>query len=333
MAEIWEAVLGVRGLGLDDDFFELGGDSLLGVDVLLRVEQTFDLSLSPSSLIEHSSLRSFTAVVAAGSAPATRSPLVSVRAVGSRSPLFLVHPATGSPACFGLLARLLHPEQPVYAFRSPGLLGECWPLTSVPAMARRYVRELLAVAPRGPYLLGGASAGGLIAMEMARQLTQSGRDVTRVILIDTSYPPLRPRTGWRRVMDCLRDTVRLIRWGFWRAIGVAGRPGSLPGYRRFVSHLLHGAINAYRPGLYEGDLTLVVSSDQDPVRRERVMMMLDCCRQTRVVTIPGNHDDMFRQPIVRHVARELGAWLDGVSHGADVRQSGEAAGVGGGERG
>ncbi|MCC7203678.1 MAG: AMP-binding protein [Phycisphaeraceae bacterium] len=309
VAEIWRTVLETSDIGLDDDFFDLGGDSLRGVDLLLRVEQTFDVSLSPSSLIEHPSLRAFSALVAHGSVPGTPSPLVPVRPTGHRLPLFLVHPGNGSPACFGLLARLLNPDQPVYAFRAPGLLGECWPLMSLHAMARRYVQELLTVAPHGPYLLGGRCAGGLIAIEMARRLTRAGRPVSNVILIDTPHPPP-PRSAVRRFTDNLRDVLRLIRWGLLRAVRAADHPARLPRYRLFVDQMIHRAIRAYRPTPYDGHITLLIASDQEPAFHDRLMKMTFASRQPTILTIPGNHADMLRRPAVHHVASRINAWLD-----------------------
>jgi len=312
VAAIWEAVLGVEGMGLEDDFFELGGDSLRGADVLLEVERTLHVSLPPSTLAEHPSLGAFAAAVASGAMPKTQSPLVALQAGGSRWPLFLVHPGNGNPACFGPLARLLGPQQPVYAFRAPGLHGECWPLMSVRAMAKRYLREVLNVAPEGPYLLGGRCAGGLIALEMARHLAKTRKQVAMVVLIDTPHPLLRRRrSGWRRrIMDGVRDGVRLARWGFLRAIRVADRPAWLPGYRRFVGQMIARALRAYRPGFYDGDLTLFVASDHGPAFKERLLMMQEASRQSRVITIPGDHDNMLRAPAVQEVAQRLQACLD-----------------------
>jgi len=314
VAAIWEAVLDIHGVGLDDDFFDLGGDSLRTVDVLLRVEEAFSISLSPLSLVEHPLLGDFAAAIAQGSVAKTSSPLIALRPTGSRPPLFLVHPGNGSPACFGPVARLMHPEQPVYAFRAPGMHGECRALTSIRAMAKRYVREVLAVRPDGPYLLGGRCMGGLIAMEMARQLEHKGKCAAMVAMFDTPYPSRRHgRMDWRRrFTDGVRDVIRMMRWSFLQAMGLTRRPAWLPAYRHFVGQMTARAVRAYRPGAYDGDLALFIASDQPPARKQELMKMTGCAHQAHVISIPGDHAGMLRRPAVDHLAQQLQIRLDAV---------------------
>src|SRR5208337_4325241 len=90
-------------------------------------------------------------------------------------------------ATYGLLARRL-PDRPIYGLQSVGLRGESWPLMSIPAMARRYLSEIIAKDPTGPYLLAGTCMGGRIAFEMARMLVQQSRPVGLLALLDTNCP-------------------------------------------------------------------------------------------------------------------------------------------------
>lgn len=111
--------------------------------------------------------------------------LVGIHPAGSRRPFFCVHPAGGDVLCYVALAQHLHPQQPLYAFQSPGLHAGEAPLTSLAALADRYVAELRTRQARGPYLLGGWSLGGAVAFEMAQRLEREGDGVPLLAIFDT----------------------------------------------------------------------------------------------------------------------------------------------------
>jgi thioesterase domain-containing protein len=113
--------------------------------------------------------------------------LVTIQPEGSRPPLFLVHSASGNVMSYIALARSLGREQPVYGLQSRGLDPHHKPTTRVEDMAAEYLQELTALQPEGPYHLGGWSMGGVIAFEMARQLTAQGKSVAPVVLIDSMF--------------------------------------------------------------------------------------------------------------------------------------------------
>jgi thioesterase domain-containing protein len=113
------------------------------------------------------------------------SSLVPIRPAGSRNPLFLVHGAEGNVLLYRAVTQYLDPEQPVYGLQSRGLNGDGHVDTTVPEMASKYVKDVLAIQPNGPYFLGGYCLGGTIAFEMAQQLREMGQDVELVIMLDT----------------------------------------------------------------------------------------------------------------------------------------------------
>ena len=187
LAVIWESVLTVSPIGRRDDFFDLGGTSLQSMEILARVEDRFNIVLPPSILAEHSTIESLAALVANRTVIPSPHSLVLLRPSPAGRPLFLLHTGAGHVAMYGQLARRLL-DHPVYALQAGGLQGESWPLMSIPAMARRYIREITAVDPAGPYLLAGVCMGGLIAFEMARQLALQARPVGLVALLESNYP-------------------------------------------------------------------------------------------------------------------------------------------------
>jgi amino acid adenylation domain-containing protein len=121
-------------------------------------------------------------------APALPPSLVGLRPGGDRPPLFLVHPLSGEVYFYRSLAAALHPEQPVFGFEAPGLQGDSEPLGSVEELAERYVQSLVAFRSQGPYLLAGSSMGGVVAYEMARRLSERGRPVAFLGLLDAVHP-------------------------------------------------------------------------------------------------------------------------------------------------
>jgi thioesterase domain-containing protein len=160
-------------------------------------------------------------------APATPigSLLVPIRAQGTRTPLFCVHPAGGELFAYAPLTRHLPGDQPVIGIREEGLDGLVPRLPNVEAMAARYVLEVRHAQPQGPYRLAGYSLGGLVAYEMARRLQELGETVEVLALIDAI--PTHPIRGAHRVSaaDDPTDTPRSARGKVSRMMHRARRDG------------------------------------------------------------------------------------------------------------
>jgi amino acid adenylation domain-containing protein len=203
LTEQWEELLRVP-VGVTDDFFEMGGHSLLAVRLMSRIEQLYGRKLPLAALFKAPTVESLSALLRQETDGAGRSPLVPVQAQGSGRPFFCVHPVSGNVLCYRELARRLGSQQPFYGLQARGLDDEQEPQTRVEAMAGDYLEAVRAVQPRGPYLLGGWSVGGLIAFEMARQLQARGEEVRLLALFDTKAPNVEVET---EVMD---DTSLLV---------------------------------------------------------------------------------------------------------------------------
>lgn len=182
LAHIWEQLLNVRPVGRRDDFFLLGGDSLLAMGLLVEVERTFGSPMALSDLVPDATLEQV-ALAISGSAR-SRSLLVPVQADGSKTPIFVVHPMDGDVFRYAELARLLGPDQPFYALRARGIDGREEPVSDIKTMAASYIAEIQAIRPQGPYLLGGYSFGAMVALEMAQQLRAKGQDVALLAILD-----------------------------------------------------------------------------------------------------------------------------------------------------
>ncbi len=192
----WQEVLGSEGLGVEDDFFTVGGDSLRGARVIIGMNEELAVDLPVSVLVEAPTVRQLAALLETGSAP---SPLVTARSEGSGPPLFVVHDVYGEVVHTRLLSTLLPDGFPIYGLLGQALEGRGIPERSIEELAGSYVAAIRTVRPHGPYLLYGASSGGTIGFEMARQLRRAGEDVP-VLLLGDSVPPgfgLRERAAAR----------------------------------------------------------------------------------------------------------------------------------------
>jgi thioesterase domain-containing protein/aryl carrier-like protein len=185
LATVWKDVLGVERVGADDDFFDLGGQSILAARLAARLRVELGVDVPVAMLVQAPTVESMARALAAGDR-AVRLPLVPLQTFGERPPLFMIHPAGGHVICYRGMAVLLAPDQPVYGLQPRGLEDGMEPIDSLPEMAAYYVDAIRRFRPRGPYRLGGWSFGGVVAWEMARQLRAAGEEVDLLALLDTA---------------------------------------------------------------------------------------------------------------------------------------------------
>jgi amino acid adenylation domain-containing protein len=184
LCRVWAEVLGVERVGIDDDFFSLGGHSLLAARLFARLEEALGAAPPLATLFVAPTIRGLADACRSLLAPRAGTALVALREAGSLPALYAVPWVHGNVLCFVPLARALGGEQPFYGLQSPGLDGAEPPLSSIEAMATRYVSEIRAHRPRGPYALLGVCFGATVAWEMARQLVAAGEQVAFLGLLD-----------------------------------------------------------------------------------------------------------------------------------------------------
>jgi amino acid adenylation domain-containing protein len=190
LSEIWSEILNIYPVGVKDNFFELGGHSLLAVQLMGRIQQQFQTNLPLSILFQNSTIQELATVLRQPINDLVWSPLVAIKATGSKRPFFCVPGAGGNPIYFYKLAHYLGADQPFYALQSLGLDGESEPYTRVEDMATYYIEAIQSIQPEGPYALGGHSFGGIVAFEMAQQLNKLGHKVDVLALLDAGAPEL-----------------------------------------------------------------------------------------------------------------------------------------------
>jgi acyl transferase domain-containing protein/thioesterase domain-containing protein/ubiquinone/menaquinone biosynthesis C-methylase UbiE/acyl carrier protein len=197
IADSWQKLLGIVQIGIHDDFFDLGGDSLIAVRLITQLREIVQLDLSPHSLLlESPTIAKLADVIRQNRQQAeTQSQkskwpfsLIEIQAGNPlRPPLFLIHPAGGHVYIYRDLVHCLGVEQPVYGLQQISQDGkkDSLNLKTIEEMATHYIKALRVRQPEGPYCLGGASSGGTVAFEMAQQLHAMDQEVALLTLIDT----------------------------------------------------------------------------------------------------------------------------------------------------
>jgi amino acid adenylation domain-containing protein len=194
VADVWCAVLGIERVGIHDNFFVLGGHSLVATQVMSRVRTAFQIDIPLRTLFEWPTVAGLAQTIekaiqgGQGISSTAVSPLVLIQPLGTRRPFFCVHPAGGTVFCYADLANQLGTERPFYGIQAHIFEDQPLPLTRIEEMSAEYLDCLLAAQPEGPYFIGGWSMGGIVAFDMARRLREQGREIKLLALFDTMPP-------------------------------------------------------------------------------------------------------------------------------------------------
>lgn len=190
LVQLWEEILHIHPIGVTDNFFALGGQSLLALYLFTQLQQRFEQKLSSSLLLQMGTIEQLARLLRRQNSVETDSVLVPIQPHGTRSPFFCVHPAMGGVLAYYHLAHHLSSDQPFYGLQDPHHEREIAPFVAIETMAAHYIATLRTQQPTGPYFLGGWSLGGVVAFEMAQQLQCQGNNVALLVLIDSGAPEL-----------------------------------------------------------------------------------------------------------------------------------------------
>jgi acyl-CoA synthetase (AMP-forming)/AMP-acid ligase II/thioesterase domain-containing protein/acyl carrier protein len=332
LRRIWAESLGLERVGLHDNFFLLGGDSLQAVELFLRVEEVLGHRLPRSSLFEAGTVAEMAKGIEAGAPPNC---LVPIQPKGARPPFFCVHGGSGQVLNFGDLARHLGEDQPFYGIQYVDQHKDQRPVARIEDMAADYLREMRKVQPAGPYYFGGYSFGGRVAYVMAQQLRAASQEVGLLALIDTYSYVGQTRFGLRKrlALHCERIVemgvpaygalvIRNLAMRVYMPLRLKLIPATWRYFEsrnrlipRVLRHLDPIAVDVirrdYRVRPYDGsavlfkaELDMFTHPDVHDGWHKLIMGGLE------IRPIPGNHSTIMKEPHVSTLAAELAQCLE-----------------------
>jgi amino acid adenylation domain-containing protein len=345
--QIWCEVLKLDRIGIDENFFDIGGHSMIAVTLMVKIENELDIRLPLATLFEQSNIREMAALIENRTAPVQWGSLVPIKPHGKKRPLYLVHGAGLNLLLYTALVSHLDPEQPVFGLQAKGLDGVDEPLDTIEGIAAYYISEILAVDVSGTYALAGFSMGGQIAYEMARQMVEMGKTVSFLGVFDTvsynasdKHLPIVERYLYRtdRFYHQVAWTIGTFfkmpgkeKFKFvaakWKSMkqkitkndytikpeGVSlGKKSELPKYLHKVHQANYRALENYILPTYTGKLHLFRAMDQKFYIKDPIAYGWNKFVKGGVVIhdIPGEHSRIFAPPYDIIFAERLQACLN-----------------------
>jgi len=306
LTAIWRRVLEQPCVGIDDNFFDLGGDSVLALRLVDEVMQTCYQKLSPAMIYQARTIRALSMLL---EEPCTTlvSPLALLKAGPESPPVFITHGMSGDTN-FSELARQTRTNHPIYGIRAQLALDPEQPFDRIEDIARHHVEVIKTIQPKGPYALIGYSFGGLVALEMSRCLLADGEIVALLALLDT-YPHSRHLPPAQRLRLTLRRTrshlLRIRQMSFGGALSygrsLLGRlhrvalPTRAPAEthpRLRIKDRNYAAFRRYGPRFFPGKIKFVRAEVSSFQPSNPIDVWGKLVAEMEVEAVPGDHLDI-----------------------------------------
>jgi acetoacetyl-CoA synthetase len=336
ITRLWEDLFGFSPIGLQDDFFQLGGNSLHAARLVAKISALTGRDLPLESFLYAPTIERLALLMRVGNTISS-STLVTLREGRRERPLFIAHSLSGTMLELWALAREMDCHCAVYGIQGRGLRAGEVPNSRVEDMAADYIMQIRSVQPHGPYALAGFSMGGLIAFEIAQQLLQCGETVELLALLDTqldeqclTFQDWLLHQGVRAGIELREIRARswrervgysLVKTGHFsdRLRVIAGKTPkhssvdeqklrgvlSLSPRQRRIILALRVAMAAYRPKTYSGKVTFFHAAIPNPRWPDPLRVWKGVCRELEVVEVPAGHSDLILPPAVSYVANTL----------------------------
>lgn len=323
LVAIWCEVLELEEVGIDESFFDLGGDSLSVVTLLASVEKKLDYEIQIPDLLRDPTVRGLGRMIRGETTSEDRPSVVTLQGEGELAPFFCVAGAGGGCHWFGQLAKELRDDRPFLGLEPTGPGGDAH---TIEAIATGLVEEMKRVQPAGPYFIGGYSTGGVVAFEIAQQLRKAGDRIGLLALIEAdggrefttragqlvtfarNLARMDPGRAARILLDRAAYALGAVRHRLSQSSDTRGVAAKIDARKEEDEHALH----AYVPKPYPGDVRIFACEDRPMTAVVDENYGWGDAVQGAILssTVPGNHYELLGLPHVRILARDLQESLD-----------------------
>ena len=284
---IWQRVLQVSSVGVEDNFFDLGGDSTLALELFNEISRAYGRELPPVMIYQASTIAALAELLEWPSAPRVPA-LVQLKPGTSDPPVFITHGLGGTVMDFFQVLKHIRTTRAILGMQAQGIDGVEEPFDSIEDMARYSLEAVRTIQPFGPYLLIGYSLGGLVTLEMAQQLTAEGEKVSLLAMLD-SYPHFSRMSAGQRA----RLTMQLIRYRVSRKRSVDGSPSAnhgrlSPRMQRFREKA-RVALKRYQPRFYAGTIRFVRAANPTDFPPDPAAIWGHLANEFLVESVTGDH--------------------------------------------
>lgn len=335
LCDLFAEILHVSRIGIDDGFFDLGGHSILAVQLMRRIREALGVELSIGNLFEAPTVAGLAERLEMGSSQSALNVLLPLRTGGEGLPLFCVHPAGGLSWCYGGLMKSLGTDYPIYGLQARGIARrEEFPET-LDEMAADYIRHIHTVQPHGPYYLLGWSLGGNVAHAMATQLQNQGEEIALLVMLD-AYPnhflPIKEAPDEQEALIALLalggydpDSMGGGTLDISNAIDILRRDGSALASldEETILNLKETYVNsvrllsAYAPKLFHGNLlffrSTIIPDWFDPISPDSWLTYID--GNMEQYDIDCRHKDLCQPGPLTEIGQVLASKLQGIKKG------------------
>ncbi|SDI77132.1 phthiocerol/phenolphthiocerol synthesis type-I polyketide synthase D [Frankineae bacterium MT45] len=333
---LWQEVLDRKPVGVNENFYELGGTTESADEVARLITERLGSAPTTAELFAGPTIAEMSDLIREQLEGNGGSPVRVLRGTGSRTPVFMFHPAGGPTSVYQPLVSMLDPDQPVYGFER---IDDA---DTIEAKVARYIPLIREIQPHGPYRLMGWSFGGVLAGETAHQLVEAGEEVDVLARIDTIIPLVDPDQElhellvgrYQRFAEYILETydkvleipyddlpnmseqehIAIFRDAL-TSVGVGMPPGVLEHQytsyvdariaERYQPKLFHGRMILYRASLHEA---IAATIDPRYRRTDEKLGWDEYSTNIEVIRVPGDHISMIDRPNVDAIA----AHFDGV---------------------
>ncbi|MBD2346873.1 thioesterase domain-containing protein [Anabaena subtropica] len=343
LVQIWSDILHLPKIGVTENFFTIGGDSLKALLLISQIEQLFTKEIPLARLLMNPVIEDLAKIIQDGNNHIHNSPLVPIKSKGNQQPFFCVHPAGGHVLCYFKLAGYMGNDQPFYGLQAQGFYGDEEPLTRVEDMASLYVKTIREFQPQGPYRIGGWSFGGVVAYEVAQQLYRQGQEVSLLAILDSYVPILLDEQKpiddvylvgvLSRVFGGMFGKDNLVTPEEIKDLTIEEKinyiidksrkagifpPGVERQNNRRILDVLVGTLKAtysYIRQPYPGKVTVFRAREKHIMAPDPTLVWVElfsviAAKEINIIDVPGNHYSFVLEPHVQVLAQCLKACLD-----------------------